>query len=160
MKWIATITCLVFSTYTNACEDEVYRQFDFWLGEWEVRTSDGSLAGTNSITPRESGCLIVERWQSVRGNTGQSYNFYDPAAKHWRQVWVSLGTIIDYRGELIDGAMRLEGTITYHQNSQSFPFRGAWTPQANGDVEQKLEQWNPETDTWDAWFTGIYQKKE
>ena len=103
---------------------------------------------------------MLENWQSANGGTGQSYNFYDPGNKTWRQVWISRGTIIDYSGALIEGAIRLEGTITYHQTGQSFPFRGAWTPQANSTVEQKLEQWNPESESWDDWFTGIYQKTE
>ena len=165
MKSFISIVSIVFSTYAFstqaiACEDEVYRQFDYWLGEWEVHTLDGTYAGTNTIRSVESGCLVLENWQSASGGTGQSYNFYNPGTQSWRQVWVSRGTIIDYTGGFTDGAMRLEGNITYHQNGQTFPFRGAWTPQDNGNVEQKLEQWNPKTKSWDDWFTGIYQKKK
>ena len=159
MKWFVSIACVVLSTHANACENELYRQFHFWLGDWEVRTTDGVLAGTNSIRSAEGGCLVHENWQSANGGTGQSFNFYNPDTQIWRQVWVSPGTIIDYSGGLVEGAMVLEGTITYHQNGQSFPFRGAWIPQENGEVKQKLEQWNPETKSWDDWFTGIYRKK-
>ena len=36
-----------------ACADPAYRQFDFWIGEWQVHTPDGKLAGTNRITRRD-----------------------------------------------------------------------------------------------------------
>ena len=32
-----------------ACDSSAFRQFDFWLGEWQVRTPDGKLVGTNRI---------------------------------------------------------------------------------------------------------------
>lgn len=158
--FIATWFVISSAMYSSAmaCEEAAYRQFDFWLGQWEVHTRDGTLAGRNTIEQAESGCLLIENWQSANGGTGQSYNFYSPGTKSWRQVWVSQGAIIDYSGGWREGAMQLEGEITYQASGQQFPFRGAWTPK-NGDVEQKLEQWNPETDRWDDWFTGVYRKK-
>lgn len=32
-----------------SCDAAPYRAFDFWVGEWEVRTPQGQLTGTNSI---------------------------------------------------------------------------------------------------------------
>ncbi len=69
-----------------ACTDDIYRAFDFWLGEWDVALPNGDRAGVNSITAEENGCLVLERWRSASGGTGQSYNFYDPAAAQWRQL--------------------------------------------------------------------------
>jgi hypothetical protein len=140
------------------CQTEVYRAFDFWLGDWEV-TSNGQTAGRNVITSEENGCLILEKWTSASGNTGQSYNFYDPAMKKWRQVWVSGGATIDYSGGLNDaGEMVLEGEIAY-RNGNTAPFRGTWTLQDDGTVKQYFQQYNAETEAWDDWFTGIYTKK-
>ena len=42
------------------CRQDEFRQFDFWLGMWEVSTPDGTVAGTNEITSEENGCLILE----------------------------------------------------------------------------------------------------
>lgn len=140
------------------CQDEIYRAFDFWLGDWTVTAPGGQLAGTNSITSEEDGCLIVERWSGAQGSTGQSYNFYDPGMKKWRQLWVSPTVVIDYSGGLNQrGHMVLEGTIAY-DSGQTFPFRGEWTPNDDGSVRQHFEQFNPETSEWDEWFTGIYRK--
>ncbi len=73
------------------CGGEAFKQFDFWLGEWNVTTPDGTLAGENLITSEENGCLVLERWRSAGGGTGQSYNYFNPATEKWRQVWISQG---------------------------------------------------------------------
>ena len=53
------------------CLDNVrFAEFDFWVGEWEVHTADGTFAGTNSITRAESGCLLMEKWAGAGGSTG------------------------------------------------------------------------------------------
>ena len=138
-----------------------YADFDFWVGEWDVFNLKGQKAGENSIRKEEGGCLIVERWRSAGGGTGQSYNFYNPVTEEWRQLWVSPGAIIDYTGGLTDsGAMRLEGEIFYPANGQRADFFGEWTPQEDGSVRQHFEQFNAETGEWTPWFTGIYRRKE
>ena len=141
----------------NLCEtDPAFRQFDFWLGRWAVFNPDGKKQGDNRITKVEAGCLILEQWTSIKGNTGQSYNFYDPVTKKWRQVWVSRGMVIDYEGGLnAEGAMVLTGRIHYH-DGRDLPFRGTWSRLADGTVRQHFEEYNPKTEEWGDWFVGIY----
>ncbi len=144
----------------NPCAAEEYRAFDFWTGDWDVFNLEGKKAGENSITIEEYGCLLVERWTGADGTSGQSYNFYDPGMKKFRQVWVSIGATIDYAGGLNeDGEMVLEGDIVYH-NGNTSPFMGTWTLQEDGSVRQYFQQYNAKTEKWDDWFTGIYRKKE
>lgn len=141
------------------CEGEAYHQFDFWVGDWEVTDPSGNLQGNNSITREEGGCLIVERWTSAAGNTGQSYNYYNPERDEWRQLWVSQGAIIDYTGGLTEsGSMKLEGEITYHANSTKVPFTGEWSLNDDGSVTQHFEQYSADKDEWVTWFTGIYRR--
>ncbi|MCG8441272.1 MAG: hypothetical protein MI723_05620 [Caulobacterales bacterium] len=146
----------------SLCEsDERYDAFDFWVGEWEVFGEDGEKAGDNVVTREERGCLIVERWSSVTGTTGQSYSFYDPAADAWRQIWVAAGQIIDYAGGPDeDGAMRLAGEITARSDGESAPFRGVWERLDDGEVRQSFEQFDAETGDWASWFVGTYKPKE
>lgn len=146
------------------CQDPEYRHFDFWLGEWEVTqvggAGDGQVAGTNSIRSEEAGCLIVERWTNAGGGTGQSYNFFDPGTQEWRQIWVSPGAVIDYAGGLnSEGEMVLEGEIRNH-GGPTAPFRGVWTPNADGSVLQHFEQYDEAMDAWQTWFTGVYRRKD
>lgn len=143
---------------SSPCEADAYHAFDFWVGEWTVTGPDGNVAGTNSIMKEEDGCLIVERWTSARGTTGQSYNYYNPGRQVWRQVWVSPGAVIDYEGGLDEtGAMVLEGGITY-RGGQTHDFRGTWTPNEDGTVRQHFEQYNEEAGEWGDWFTGTYTR--
>lgn len=137
-----------------------YRDFDFWIGEWEVYdASNNELVGSNSISRLADGCLLLEQWQSVQGNTGTSMNFYDPLHAVWRQVWQSNGVFIDYQGALDDnGAMLLEGTISYHKTGRTAPFRGRWQPQEDGSVLQVLEEFHAASGQWSGWFTGIYRR--
>lgn len=84
------------------------RQFDFWLGEWEVETTQGAIpAGQSKIQSILTGCVILENWQS-NGNpySGKSYNIYNASLKRWEQFWVdSVGGNIFFYGSLKDGVM-------------------------------------------------------
>jgi hypothetical protein len=141
------------------CSGAPYRDFDFWLGDWQVATPDGEHAGRNSITSEQSGCLLVERWVGARGNTGTSMNFYDPVQHAWRQVWVSPGVIIDIVGGLADSSMVLEGTIVYTGEARSARFRGTWTPRPDGRVRQFFEEAGADG-RWQPWFEGLYRRIE
>ena len=87
-------------------------EFDFWVGEWEVREGE-RLAGVNGIEKLHDGAVIVENWKGTSGATGTSLNFFDPILNKWRQVYVANDrTIWDMTGEYTDGAMRFEGKVT------------------------------------------------
>lgn len=144
-----------------SCDADEYRQFDFWLGTWNVTGPNGQQAGVNEITSEENGCLLVERWKGAGGGTGQSYNFYDPGLQKWRQVWVALGATIDYSGGLTEtGSMKLTGEIAYRNSGLIAPFTGEWTLNEDGTVTQHFEQQNAETGEWQPWFTGVYTRAE
>ncbi|MBA3067294.1 MAG: hypothetical protein FP825_02290 [Hyphomonas sp.] len=148
------------ATPAPPCTGAAHHDFDFWLGDWEVFAANGARAGENAITRAEYGCLLVEHWTDAQGITGQSYNFVDPGTNKWRQLWVSGGAVIDLSGGLTEtGAMRLEGTIAYQAGGPALPFRGEWTPNADGSVTQHFQQGDPATGDWSDWFTGTYVRK-
>lgn len=90
--------------------DAEFKQFDFWIGEWDVFTPAGQKAGENNVFSASNGCLVMENWTGTFGDSGKSMNFYDPARKQWRQIWVgSGGAITEFVGEFKDGAMRFVG---------------------------------------------------
>jgi hypothetical protein len=83
------------------------RQFDFWIGEWDVVTAGGTPAGQSKIELILGDCVVQESWQSM-GSTyaGKSYNIYDIRQKRWEQFWVdNIGGRIFFYGELKDGVM-------------------------------------------------------
>lgn len=136
------------------------RQFDFWLGEWEVTDKDGDkVFGNNTISKREKGCYLFEAWRSAGGGTGSSMNYYDPKPGTWHQLWLDGGySIIKTAGGIVDGSMVMTGTIYYLDAGTTHPFRGAWTPLPDGRVRQFFEQGDGEGN-WQPWFEGFYRKK-
>lgn len=140
---------------------ERFRDFDFWLGAWDVHTADGTLAGRNRIEKAQAGCVLVESWMSTSGVPGMSMNYFDIISAQWVQVWTGAGgTQIVIRGGLTEDGMLLEGRIHYVANSTSAPFRGLWTPLPDGRVRQYFEQSNDGGETWAAWFEGFYTRTD
>ena len=85
------------------------RQFDFWLGEWNVVTSQGATpAGDSRIELILGDCVVQENWTSAGniGYSGKSYNTYNAALKRWEQYWVdNAGGNIFFYGAWKDGIM-------------------------------------------------------
>jgi hypothetical protein len=148
-------------TKLSPCErDARFREFDFWVGEWDVYDGDGALVGENTIERRENGCVLVENWHGAQGSTGMSINYLDKITDEWVQIWHAAGGYqIDIRGGLSDDGMRLTGTIHYIGNGTTAPFRGLWTPLPDGRVRQYFEQSNDDGKTWKPWFEGFYARK-
>jgi hypothetical protein len=133
--------------------------FDFWLGRWEVRMPDGTPIGTNTITKRDGGCSIQERWEGAGGSTGTSVSFYLPSRMEWRQVWTgSSGTSFDITGTSGNGSMHMEGTLEYVEPNRVVAFRGTWTEGPDGRVRQRLEEFDLVAQTWIVWFDGFYRR--
>lgn len=93
------------------------RQFDFWLGEWDVFPSQappgqGSKAGDSRIDRISEGCGLLENWSTVGGN-GKSINYYDASTGKWYQHWIgSGGGALRYEGIFKDNAIHFEGLTT------------------------------------------------
>src|SRR5690242_596509 len=57
-------------------EDPTRRQFDFWVGEWDVYNKVGKLVGHSLVQNVSGECMILENWTSTSGNyEGKSINF-------------------------------------------------------------------------------------
>ncbi len=140
--------------------DEAFNAFDFWLGEWEVHTADGTLAGENTISKVHNGCLVTESWRGAQGLVGTSINYLDRVSGEWVQIWNDAGGgQINIRGGLTDDGMLLVGKIHYISNGTTADIRGLWTPLPDGRVRQFFEQSVDGGETWTTWFEGFYKKR-
>ena len=89
------------------------RQFDFWLGDWDCRWSDGNGSegtATNTVYLDLDGQVIVESFDARPSSDyqGMSFSMYDPALAKWRQTWVdSTGRYLDFAGGYDDCVMDL-----------------------------------------------------
>jgi hypothetical protein len=136
------------------CTAPEHRQFDFWLGGWDVRDASGKPVGRNEITSLHKGCVVFESWRGNGGVTGTSFNVYDPERRKWRQTWVdSTGGILDLEGAFADGRMVLASAPGKSIN------RITWQAQPDGRVRQ---HWEASTDggaTWKTAFDGYYTRR-
>lgn len=84
------------------CSNPVYRQFDFWIGEWEAFGIKGNKAGDSKISVILDSCVILEEWTSAGVQqglryAGKSYNTYNSVTKQWQQTWVdNTGSSTEY----------------------------------------------------------------
>jgi hypothetical protein len=140
------------------CDAPAHREFDFWLGEWQVRTPDGKLAGINRIAREYDGCVLHERYATARGYSGESINIYDDSRKVWHQTWVdSAGTLLLLEGGLREGKMVLEGQ-TIGADAQPAKHRITWTSNPDGSVRQFWESTDAKGQ-WSTAFDGTYTRK-
>lgn len=146
------------SALAAPCDDPQQRAFDFWLGEWQVKTPDGKLAGINRIEREYGGCVLHERYDTGRGYSGESLNVFDAGRNVWHQTWVDTsGTLLLLEGGLKEGRMVLEGQ-TIMVGGLVTKHRITWTPNQDGSVRQLWES----TDTNGKWITafdGQYTRK-
>lgn len=139
-----------------ACQDEAFRDFDYWVGSWVVRNGQGQEVGRNRISVISAGCGLLEEWEARSGGTGKSLNFFEPSTGDWRQVWVGAGgSILDLRGGLVDGVM----TLTGESQSPRGPVlnRIRWIPRDGGVVEQLWELSTDGGESWTTSFQGFYE---
>ncbi len=149
LRFAAALLAAVAGTSAAAgrCDSASHRQFDFWLGEWEVRTPNGKLAGVNRIEREYDGCVLHERYASERGYKGESLNAFDPGRNVWHQTWVdNQGTLLLLEGETRDAS----GRPTRH--------RITWTPNVDGSVRQHWES-TDDNARWTTAFDGLYRRK-
>jgi len=94
-------------------QDKRSREFDFWVGDWDVYvTGTDSYAGHSVIQQISGGCAILENWQSAISE-GKSLNFIDDSTHKWKQVWVGSypnGKQDFVNGEYKDSVMRFTFT--------------------------------------------------
>ena len=141
------------------CDAPEYRQFDFWVGDWNVSAGDRD-AGTNSIRRIHGGCALQENWQGAGagGISGSSFNIYDRATDTWHQTWVDAsGTLLLLDGGLVDGNMVLSGSRPAPNGAKAL-HRISWTPNEDGTVRQLWETSLDGGASWNVLFDGLYAK--
>src|SRR5688572_17931218 len=151
----ATLT----SAKAQPCQASEHRQFDFWVGRWEVFGADGKKAGENLIEAIDGGCALLERWRGSGGFSGTSLNAWDAGARAWRQHWVdNQGGLLRLAGRLDGKRMVLEATEPHpdHKPGATRRQRIAWTPLADGAVRQHGETADDDGATWSTAFDGRY----
>ena len=136
------------------CASPEHRQFDFWVGRWQVSpTGKDQVVAESLIEKVYNGCGVRENWMPKNHQDGGSLNIYLPDERAWRQTWIdSSGTRADFTGGWNGRTMVLTGKwggpIT----------RMTYTPNPDGSVRQAGEQSTDGGKTWTPSFDFTYRK--
>lgn len=142
-----------------ACESAEHRQFDFWVGQWDVyRPDTNQLVARSLIEKLYGGCAVRENWMPLNGfGAGGSLNSYRPEEKMWRQVYTGAGNgWAEYQGGMEGEAMVLTG-IQSMPNGSKTPVRITYKRGEVGSVHQIGEQSSDEGKTWQLRYHFIYR---
>jgi hypothetical protein len=138
------------------------REFDFWIGEWDVyATGSKVLQGHSLIQQVSGGCLILENWASVGAPyNGKSMNFIDSAG-NWRQVWMGTdGSVGEFtNGQYRDKAMNFTFRTTA-PDGKMLSGRFTFFNQGPAQVRQLQETSSDEGKTWKTVYDFTYIRKK
>src|SRR5262249_59897631 len=116
------------ATKNAPCTASEYRQFDFWLGDWdtfELKAPDKVVA-RNHVDSILDGCVIREVYEQTDGLVGQSFTIYDAARGVWHQSWVTnRGQLLIIEGGMQGDRMVLTG-VERTADGKSRQLRGIW----------------------------------
>lgn len=155
-----------------ACEAAEHRQFDFWVGQWNVQNfqkrpdapEDTKLYETGTATadiqPILDGCAVVEHWEGRllpdRRILGFSLRSWDPETERWHVV-------LNWPAPAAPSFFEIEGAFSGDHGDFIFPGRqggfvryrfsgtqGGEPRWAGASAEQREGPW---TDFWRMHFT-------
>lgn len=156
--FLLPVAALAADPAPKPCATPEHRQFDFWIGQWNV-TEAGQAAGRNDIQLILGGCVLLENWTGSEGGAGKSLNWYDRVDGLWHQQWVdAAGGGLSLAGKFADGVMRLEGTRPATAKQPAMRHRITWTPLPDGKVRQLWESAPVGKDEWSKQFDGTYER--
>lgn len=163
-KWSEVLDA--FDAVARPCmHDPRFREFDFWVGDWDVRPTGQAPVGPaarNTVTQDDDGCVVTEHWSAPSGSVGQSFNIFDRSMGKWRQTWVdNSGGQHDYRGELKDGNMVFIGD-TPAANGQlgRVPTRLTFFHLGKDSVRQYSETSSDSGRTWQTSYDLMYVRRK
>lgn len=143
-----------------ACKADEHRQFDFWVGRWDVYPTGGDTLVAHSLIEKlYDGCVIRENWMPLKGQGGTSVNNYLPDEQRWAQTWVSgANARVEFFGGLVDGRMVMTG---FWKNAAGPGRHGlirmTYSREADGAVRQLGELSTDHGMSWGPSFDFTYR---
>jgi hypothetical protein len=167
LLFIITIFFIQILSAQKPCSRPEFRQFDFWIGEWEAFAPNGNKGGDSKISLILDSCVILEEWTSVNAQqgliyTGKSFNSYNAASKQWQQTWTdNTGNTTEFlRGEGSNGKIIYYADKVAGPQGKTFMRRLTFTKLSNDKVRQFGELSNDEGKTWTAEYDLEYRRKK
>ncbi|MGH2397551.1 MAG: YybH family protein [bacterium] len=148
------------------CATAEFRQFDFWVGEWELTWPASETSGrkpgrgTNRIERAFDNCVIVEHFTGTPSIDlrGMSVSTFNTRKGKWHQTWVdSSGSYLDFVGEFKDGQMILSREATTREG-KPFLQRMVWKNIKADSLDWSWERSDDVGQTWKVLWPIHYQR--
>ncbi|MBA3319788.1 MAG: hypothetical protein H0T50_17080 [Gemmatimonadales bacterium] len=140
------------------CHGAEYRQFDFWIGDWntyEIADSSKVVARTR-VSAFLDGCVLREDYRQNDGLAGESYSLWDASRGVWHQSWVTnRGTLLLLDGRFRNGRMVLTGSEKSPDGTASL-LRGTWWMEGR-DVRERAERSADGGKSWTPVFDIVFR---
>jgi len=146
------------------------RQFDFWLGEWDLMwpgEQSGLPAGqtgrgTNTITAILDSAVIQESFIDGAPNSlrGMSFSVYNQRLGTWQQTWVdNQSGYLDFTGEFKDSKMILSRKATTKDGKEIMQ-RMVWHNITHDQLDWNWEASQDGGKTWKVNWQIHYARKK
>jgi hypothetical protein len=139
------------------------RQFDFWVGDWEVRDNrqNRAVVGSSHVERILNQCVIFENWTSIQGGTGKSVNAWNPDLKCWQQTWMDdRGGVINFTDGHWDGTRLMFVADTKAADGTSVKNRLSFFPLGPDEVRQFSENSSDGGATWTVDYDFHYRRRK
>ncbi len=150
------------------CSSAEARQFDFWLGEWDLswpaEQAGGEQGerqtGSNRITRLFGDCVIEENFATDDERfRGHSVSVYDDKAGIWRQTWVdSSGGYLVFTGSY-DGEIMELRTAAEERADETVVQRMVFSDITDDSLEWSWQGSRDGGDTWNDLWNISYQRR-
>lgn len=163
LSWNAAATSFSQTSETpqvmrTACTAPEYRQFDFWIGDWDTFEVGASnkLVARNRVTSILDGCALLEVYEQRDGLHGQSFTIYDTTRKVWHQSWVTnRGQLLTLEGRMDGDRLILTGSDRGSDGKAKL-IRGVWK-RVEGGVRETAETSSDDGRTWKPLFDIVFR---
>lgn len=134
------------------------RQFDFWLGEWDVEQG-GQRIARSSIQLILDECVVFENYEAGIAYSGKSLSTWNSSLKQWEQYYTdTAGGARFWTGHLEDGKMVY--LTEFERNGAKVLNRMTYSKEGPDRVRQFIETSLDGGKTWAAGYDGMYVRRK
>lgn len=155
-------------THEQPCTSSEARQFDFWVGVWDLSWPAEQIGGepgekatgTNRIDKLFDQCAIEESFSTADGTfLGRSLSVYDTQKTMWRQTWVdNTGGYLLVSGAFDGNQMELR-TVPTDREGETIVQRMVFRDIADDSLKWDWQGSRDGGNTWNDHWTINYQRR-
>lgn len=131
------------------------REFDFWLGQWDLVLGGGQGLATNHISPFgiDGGIALLEDYRQGP-YLGTSVSYYSPREGRWRQLWFdNMGGLLEFAGGTQGNKFVISGNVGTTKT------RLVYSNITNRSLDQSADM-SPDGVNWQVSFSARYTRRD